>query len=1048
MSVIYYTNNVGSTTNSTGQNDFNLIALSGYTSFSSYDGEYIPYYVRQDNDVNNWEYGLGLVTGTTLIRSIIYNSSNNNAKVNFSSGSKTIYSTINAERINRGGYNYSGVNSNFSIRPFQTVFAVTALSQITGSLPPSSGNENLVLGFRLTNSSTNNLVIKASGSDTIDGLATTTLTPSEKYLSLIGDGVSGWLLLNRSTEIVGSGLPSGNIGNVQFKGTATSMSGTNDFSWNTANKLLLLGGSGTGTANIQLPASSGYNTRFNISGYDSDFEVKGTGSNRVYYDASAGRLGINTAGLPSTILHVVGSCANETMRIESSTACNTGVALTLYHNPPNGVPPGAYPATINLAGRNGNGQQVNYARVSSRVLGSGINATSGELMIDVDYTGVTTNVFSIHPFRTVIGLNSSGNSSTNVVIGNNSTDVGGSNILLGHNSRISLSSSTGNTILGHSNSSFGVGNFMGGVSNYVSGNANTILGNSSSGVGSGLLSLSNNRLNGTGLVILGTNTTVTGVSSVVVGNNNLFARNVSGVVVVGNSNSISSTGDISFGNNNTIDGNNNTVIGRSSVITGSNNIVFGSGNISSGNSNVLFGQNISFTGSSGIVIGRDINTSVNSGIVFGVGSLDVLLTSGELIINNDRNSFGLSVYGSSVGSGLFVKNNNVGINKSGSYPLDVNGIIRSSGLDIGGPVKLSGLSGLSNTYFTTGDVITVFNTGNNQLAYVSATGFFDKFNNVILPISIGGTASSTASGARSNLGLIINSDVQAYHPNLSGIANGTYIGSTGITILGTIVSGSWSGSIIDISKGGTNSTSASGARSNLGLAINSDVQAYHPNLSGIASGTYVGSTGIQTVGTLASGTWNATNIAVNKGGTGADLTVNSGNTSGSLLFYETSGSSHLFNKDSKLKWINSSGLLAIGYTGSIPSQLSSTSLSVTGLVRLQTVSAGTYGTALGIDASGYVGQHSSSIRFKENIIPYSKSLSEIEKLNPVYFNYIGYPNTVAGLIAEEVAGSGFEEFINRDMDSLPHSISYSSMIVLLINAIKELKQRIEVLENK
>lgn len=58
----------------------------------------------------------------------------------------------------------------------------------------------------------------------------------------------------------------------------------------------------------------------------------------------------------------------------------------------------------------------------------------------------------------------------------------------------------------------------------------------------------------------------------------------------------------------------------------------------------------------------------------------------------------------------------------------------------------------------------------------------------------------------------------------------SYIGQTSITTLGTITTGTWNGDTIAIANGGTSSTSAGDARTNLGLEIGTDVQAHNTTL--------------------------------------------------------------------------------------------------------------------------------------------------------------------------------------------------------------------------
>jgi hypothetical protein len=62
----------------------------------------------------------------------------------------------------------------------------------------------------------------------------------------------------------------------------------------------------------------------------------------------------------------------------------------------------------------------------------------------------------------------------------------------------------------------------------------------------------------------------------------------------------------------------------------------------------------------------------------------------------------------------------------------------------------------------------------------------------------------------------------------------TYVGQSSITTLGTIVTGTWNGTTIAIANGGTGSTNTSDARTALGLAIGTNVQAYDAELAAIA----------------------------------------------------------------------------------------------------------------------------------------------------------------------------------------------------------------------
>jgi hypothetical protein len=140
--------------------------------------------------------------------------------------------------------------------------------------------------------------------------------------------------------------------------------------------------------------------------------------------------------------------------------------------------------------------------------------------------------------------------------------------------------------------------------------------------------------------------------------------------------------------------------------------------------------------------------------------------------------------------------------------------------------------------------------------------------------------------------------------NITTTANTTLTSLSNLSTVGTITTGIWSGTAVAIEKGGTGATTASVARTNLGLVIGTNVQAplvagtdylaptgsaasltnfptLNQNTTGnAATATTAGNitattnttlttlSNLATIGTITSGVWSGTAVAVEKGGTG------------------------------------------------------------------------------------------------------------------------------------------------------------------------------------
>lgn len=198
-----------------------------------------------------------------------------------------------------------------------------------------------------------------------------------------------------------------------------------------------------------------------------------------------------------------------------------------------------------------------------------------------------------------------------------------------------------------------------------------------------------------------------------------------------------------------------------------------------------------------------------------------------------------------------------------------------------------GLSKVGNILNVNDDDVTIYVDGNDDLAVKSSTtagqtllsqgsgtaawGALDLSNaNAItgtLPIGNGGTGATTASAARVALDLEIGVDVQAYDAELAALA-----GLTSAANKLPYFTGSGTAALTDLTSTARtllDDATTGDMRSTLGLVIGTDVQAFSDVLASVSASTYIGDDSITTLGTITTGTWNGTTIAIANGGTGA-----------------------------------------------------------------------------------------------------------------------------------------------------------------------------------
>ena len=97
---------------------------------------------------------------------------------------------------------------------------------------------------------------------------------------------------------------------------------------------------------------------------------------------------------------------------------------------------------------------------------------------------------------------------------------------------------------------------------------------------------------------------------------------------------------------------------------------------------------------------------------------------------------------------------------------------------------------------------------------------------------------------------------------------------------------------------------------------------------------------------------------------------------------------------------------------------------------------------------------SSDYRLKENIVGISDGITRLKTLNPYRFNFKSHPEkTVDGFLAHEVtavpeAVTGTKDEVDSDNNPVYQGIDQSKLVPLLVAALQEAVDKIEILETK
>jgi hypothetical protein len=253
--------------------------------------------------------------------------------------------------------------------------------------------------------------------------------------------------------------------------------------------------------------------------------------------------------------------------------------------------------------------------------------------------------------------------------------------------------------------------------------------------------------------------------------------------------------------------------------------------------------------------------------------------------------------------------------------------------------------------------------------------------------------------------------------------------------------------------------------------------------------TWTGNTSIVTLGTVTTGTWNATTIATPYGGTGLTSFTNGGAVYATSTSALTTGTLPVASGGTGLTSSGGSGFLLIGnssntftaatLTGTVnritvtngsgsitisaPQDIATTSNPQFGSLGVGTASSGTAGE---IRATNQITSYYSDERLKEDIVEITDALEKVMQLRGVTYK----PNSIAeslgykkqnevGVIAQDVekvlpeavkpAPFDIMLFENTEISKSGENyktVQYEKLVPLLIEAIKELNNQVQELK--
>lgn len=392
--------------------DGNIVLGSPQSTFvglsSEHIGKYIPYFIKNllGSGTTEWETGIGKVISTTIVQRILVSkSSNNNNLVIFSfGGNKTFFVYPGEYSTNLAYNNLLSVSGIFNISNIRSTYLVDLSSPASGLLPAASiSNRGLIVDFKTINrSSSNNLTIKPSGSNLIDGQQTLLINYNNAYTTLVSNG-SSWTELKDNVVIdIDPGLlgtPQGATGSIQYKESSSAFGGAGVYIDSLNNSLSL----GSSKSNPDIIISPSGDSIFNKNkSPNTDFIVFGSGNRNFIFD-SIGRVAINmpSGTTPQSLLHMIGYACDSNIKLENRGSCTTP-KITLYHKPPVLLSDNTEISSLILAAKNSVGSETEYAKLRATAISANSSSPSGSLVLSVNNGGSSLDCLNISPSSVIL----------------------------------------------------------------------------------------------------------------------------------------------------------------------------------------------------------------------------------------------------------------------------------------------------------------------------------------------------------------------------------------------------------------------------------------------------------------------------------------------------------------------------------------------------------------------------------------------------------------------------------------------------------------------